>query len=461
MRRAVVVGAGISGLLASFLLKKKFDEVMIIENSEYTGGLLRSVQDDAGLFYDQGTHIPDLTGIKVVDEIIFGPEEKRKTDWYEYSHLYSGNYFNGCWNLETQTLNISTLNKRLRNQIEAQIKKNKTQLIGESLEGYLETRFGEIAVKEIFTPIFKKLYGQSVKMEKLVSRIGKGRFFIFGLDRVVAFSRMETKRLKKNPVFDSKLAFHTNTEFLEYMKDLGIEQRFLYPKKGRGVGSIIEGLLERANKSGIIIKTNAKICRIESQADKITGLRLSENNQVINCDHVFWTVPPSFGLIATGEKIQAQNLKFRCSNIFHFCFDKPITNNVSHFLWSWDTNDPIFRITLYDNFRRLKKQNCHQVTVECLSDKEDCNQITSELVIDSLINMGLLEKDTKVISREEQRLKNTFPVPDFNFKQSSEQNYEAFRNLFSNLSISGRYSGKVWLQQEVLIDTYNQIEKLD
>ena len=461
MRRAVVVGAGISGLLASFLLKKKFEEVMVIEHSEHTGGLLRSVQDDAGLFYDQGTHIPDLTGIKLVDDIIFGPEEERKKDWYEFSHLYSGNYFNGCWNLETQTLNISSLNKYLRHQIESQIKENPTPQKDESLKGYLETRFGNIALEKIFTPIFKKLYGHSIEMEHLVSSIGKGRFFIFGLDRVVAFSKTETRRLKKDPIYDSKLAFHTNAEFLRYMKELGIKQSFLYPKKGRGVGSLIEDLLDRAKKSGIILKNNSNIRRIESNDGKITGVYINKDNQVVKCDHVFWTVPPSIGLIATGKKVQLHKLKFRCSNIFHFCFDKPITNRISHFLWSWDTEDPIFRITLYDNFRKLKKPNHHQVTVECLSDKQDSEKITSELVMDSLIKMGLLDKDSKVISKTEQRLQNTFPVPNVNFKKSSEQHYESFSNLFSNLSISGRYSGKVWLQMEVLIDTYNQIESLE
>ena len=53
------------------------------------GGLLKSIQDGAGLYYDQGTHIPDLTGIKEIDEILYGPEETREENWIELSHLPS------------------------------------------------------------------------------------------------------------------------------------------------------------------------------------------------------------------------------------------------------------------------------------------------------------------------------------------------------------------------------------
>ena len=100
MTNAVVVGGGISGIVAAVLLNKKFDHVSIIEASPRCGGLLKSIQDSAGLYYDQGTHIPDLTGIKEIDEILYGPEVRRKENWIKLSHLPSGNYFNQQWNLE-------------------------------------------------------------------------------------------------------------------------------------------------------------------------------------------------------------------------------------------------------------------------------------------------------------------------------------------------------------------------
>ena len=48
MRTCAVVGGGICGITASILLRKHYDRVVLIEQSESLGGLLNSVADDAG-----------------------------------------------------------------------------------------------------------------------------------------------------------------------------------------------------------------------------------------------------------------------------------------------------------------------------------------------------------------------------------------------------------------------------
>lgn len=461
MTCAIVVGGGISGLVASLLLNQRYDQVKIIEVAPACGGLLASVQDDAGNYYDQGTHIPDITGVDEIDKILFGEEIETSKNWHFLEYLNTGNMFNGSWNFETQTIDIKTLNKTTRARIEADILTATANPSAKTMEEYLIGRFGEYTTTNVFGPVFKKLYGQDVNLGKLASTIGGGQFFTFGHDRLVAFDQEKAAELKTDPVFDAKLSFHTQREFLDYMNKFHSGgPRYCYPTNGKGIGAMIERIISQVKAAGIEIITNSYVEGISFANNRITGLNVHSIDQVIECDHVFWSAPPVLGLKAANLNFVGHKLQSRCSNIFHFCFDAPLLNDVSHFLWSWDINDPIFRLTLYDNFRPSISPNRHLLTVECLSNIDDADELTANKVQQSLVEMGVISKAAKCISQTEQRLKNTFPVPDLNFKNASERNYSDLKEAFCNISISGRYSGKVWAQSAVLHDTFQQISAL-
>jgi len=459
MTNAVVVGGGISGIVAAVLLSKKFDEVSIIEATPTCGGLLKSIQDDAGLYYDQGTHIPDLTGITEIDEILYGPKETREENWINISHLPSGNYFNQQWNLETQTLNFGHLDNEIRSQVEDYILNKKYPDNLENLATYLSGRFGNIALKKVFEPIFQKLYGQSVQMEDLVAEIGGARFFIFGLDRIIAFSKEKAARLKQDPFFNEKIAFHTQEEFLQYLNKSGNDQNYLYPNGNRGIGEMIDNALKRTRHLGVVIKTNSTVKKITAEDKYVRSITLN-GGETLHCDYLFWSIPPAFALRAAGREIPKIKVETRCSNIFHYCFDRPIRNTSSHFLWGWDHRNPVFRITLYDNFRSPPRDGHHQISVECLSGNDDFEKLSSEIIHQTLIDMELVDSNTKILSKVEQKLNNTFPIPTHSFKTASDFCYKDLTSHFKNIDISGRFSGKVWLQSDVLAHTFGLINNI-
>jgi len=72
---AVVVGGGVVGIVASILLADKFAKVILMEAWEASGGLLRIVQDDAGVNYDMGIHFLGTTNEAGLDKILFGSKE--------------------------------------------------------------------------------------------------------------------------------------------------------------------------------------------------------------------------------------------------------------------------------------------------------------------------------------------------------------------------------------------------
>ena len=462
MTTAVVVGGGISGLVAAKLLKKKFDHVIMAEAAPECGGLLRSVQDEAGHSYDQGTHIPDLTGIDEIDELVFGNAENQQKNWAHLQELRSGNYFNGRWNLETQSVSITDLDKAVRERIEQDIIDNTSTTPSANLHNYLSNRFDDFTVNKIFLPIFKKLYGDSILLEQMAADVGGGKFFLFGLERLVAFDQEIAAELKKDRIFDSKLSFHTHQEFREYMARVAPSSPgYLYPKGNNGIGVKISQILNALQQDGVEIHTSTSVAKINAEGDQIKSVVLSTHEDEINCDYLFWTVPPILALKAAGQEIVQRKVSTRCSNIFHYCLDQPLLNDQSQFLWSWDKDNPIFRITLYDNFRTQAPAGEHLITTECLSNADDANEITSNIVFEHLKKMNIVAEHSNIISRTEQRLKTAFPVPDLEFKAASEETYKTLEALYSNIGISGRFSGRVWLQSDVLRDTFNQISDLN
>ena len=56
-----------------------------------------------------------------------------------------------------------------------------------------------------------------------------------------------------------------------------------------------------------------------------------------------------------------------------------------------------------------------------------------------------------------QVLKNTFPVPDSCYAEESVTHIKALEEI---LNLIGRYAGRKWLQNEVLIDVFEQITRM-
>ena len=74
--------------------------------------MLNSVQDNKGIYYDIGTHIPNKINIKDLDNILFDDEEKRSQNWIELNRLPTQNYFNGKWNTANSLIDARSLDKK-------------------------------------------------------------------------------------------------------------------------------------------------------------------------------------------------------------------------------------------------------------------------------------------------------------------------------------------------------------
>ena len=349
MKNCVVVGGGLCGLFSAILLAERCQSVTLIESAPSCGGLLKSVRDDQGVVYDQGTHIPNTTGIDEIDTILFGDEATIRDNWYVIDELPSGSFFNGHWNSENQSVDVRHLAESAYQQAVYELLHQDQVGLSENIEDYLRETLGDTITEQVSLPIVAKLYGKGVDGRSLQRQSSVN---YFGITRVVALTPETTKILKQIPAFDQKLSHHKQADYLAQMSAQGVTMpRYYYPKNDCGIEFWVEHLLSQAKAKGVEIITSEFISEIKHNDNKVTSVTLGKNGRTLPCDLLYWSAPPVFGLKAAGLNISAHKADFRTANIFYFNFDKPLTNQSAPFLWNWHGEHKTFRITLYPNLR--------------------------------------------------------------------------------------------------------------
>ncbi|WP_404338873.1 FAD-dependent oxidoreductase [Pseudoalteromonas mariniglutinosa] len=443
----VIVGGGIAGLFAANALAKKTNgKVTLVESGEKLGGLLCSFKSKNAVRYDQGTHLAAKTGVAFIDEILF-EQQGFEDNWVSLPYLNAGNYFAGKCNTQTQVADIRDLNKSLYKQAVAEIMERKPFSSG-SFAAYVSSRLGDVVLDELFIPVVKKLYGDDVDLNELQDNCG-----YFGLNRVVAFDLDVTKKLKQLDDFDEKIAFET---VHSYASQSSLNTSFYYPKHKHGIQHWIEKLEKQALENGVEILLNCQTVRLNVSDSEVKTIVLS-NGRILKCDKLVWTIPPYLALKQADIQFSSESkVQLMTANVFHFMFDKPITNTKNHYLWNWDAKFKAFRITVYDNFADSFFSG-HRLSVEVLSQADKSSPSIDD-ILRELKEMSLITADHTVLDQALQVIHNTFPIPTKQLALLNQQISETVKDTLSNVIIGGRHSDKVWTQVDVLKNINEQLD---
>ena len=91
MENIVVVGGGISGILSAILFGQRNKKVVLVEKEKELGGLLKSFQAKDNIWFDYGTHLLGETGVKELDDLLYGEINSNNYNIFEYPK--AGNFF--------------------------------------------------------------------------------------------------------------------------------------------------------------------------------------------------------------------------------------------------------------------------------------------------------------------------------------------------------------------------------
>lgn len=445
MKNAVVVGGGITGLLSAIMLKEQFDSVYVIEKESKCGGLLRSVKNDNGVYFDMGTHIPAETLMKEVDEILF--KDMGSGDWDTIPLLKVGNVF--CGQLYDKSQYVYTpymeKDKYSKGLIEL-LSCTNTDVNRSNLFMYSSEYFGDTFTKEIFAPLMRKLLGE--KLENLHT----SALHLFSYTRLIPGDANMARELKKSPIYDQKLAYAS------FYEGVAANRKF-YPNNRQGVELWVDQLVKQAVQKGVTFLNDTTIINVNHENDEIKQITIHDGT-TIDTDVVVWTVTPAILLKLVNIPLESTPLDFRKMTLHNYVFDCPfLTDN--HYFYCSDEDFHSFRVTLYPNISSSNEQKApYNCTVEVLTDQEaDVSEI-NEKVLEELKIMGIVSSEATLLYKSFVEIRNGFPIVTNEFVNAVKKQKEIVNQNLKNVVLVGKASGEVFFINEAVIDTYRKIEDI-
>ncbi len=441
MSHAVIVGGGIAGLLSARILVKSFDRVVLIERSGRVGGLLGSIQDDSGAFFDHGTHILQDTGDRDLDAILFGGLDSN--EWRRFDRIHTGCFFRGRMYRESGFVNCGELPEPILRQGRIELLATIPFSPGDcaNLEEFLIRKFGATFAKHVLFPVVRKQFG--------VHPCELDADNPFVPRRVVCFAPQESRELKQNPFFDQKVAF---ASFREGPADAD----HYYPRRG-GIGLWVEEFARSLSDLGVEILVSSSIEALETSDQRVTGIALCGGRK-LDCDLLLWSVPSRFLLDSAGVEYPSPPFHPRPIGLFHYVFDRPFRDS-NHFVTCHDPKLRTYRVTLYPQLRCVRQQPPYNCTVEVIGSVGEPFQELEPRVREELCEMGIVSGEARVVSAAQQVVPVGFPTLTPDYVTSLEQQEELVRTHLRNAILVGRAKRLPFFMKDVLRETYEVLSE--
>jgi protoporphyrinogen oxidase len=442
----IVVGGGIAGILAAILLEKKYGSAWLIEKENDIGGLYRSIETEHGIWFDYGTHFVRSTSIPEIDDIILDGITDR--DWRIFGNLDAGNYYGAALNpsspfVDTRQLPAGIYERAMIELLTA----TEPASVAHNIREQLSATFGPTLTDHLFRPILSdKYYGCDL------DELSVNAHMLLGLGRVLGFTPESSIELKKLPVYDSKLGFHSS-------KMGASAQKNFYPI-GRGISAWIELLKKKITKLNITVLTNTSVDHVEHGSGRLKSVILSDKRRIA-CDRLVWTIPvPAFlKAAAVGARMPQPPMRRLYTSVYHFVFDRPFLTNV-HYLHCHAPKLRTFRTTIYSNIQRNRGDVFH-LTSGVISPVEVDLEVTRDLVLGELQQMGIVSPDAKILFQSPESIPNGFPLQTVAFQAAAEQLASLAESIADNAYFIGRSAGKSFTTDSLLPEVHAAIRKMD
>lgn len=442
MTTAIVVGGGIGGIVSALLLKRHYDNVLLVERAAVPGGLLRTSHTRDGLSFDFGTHFIATTGLDDLDELLF--DFVNAEDWYEFDYLKAGHYHGGLLNGNSTFIDARSLPRQTYLEgLEQMLLATPSDETPVNLEQQLDDTYGVIFRTQLFTPVLQKLFGVEPQ------QLAPDAHLLFGLQRLLILSADASRELKNLPRYDQCIAFH--------QLDEGVNQASVfYPRHG-GIGRWIDGLTEKLSAAGVEMLTGHFVQGVSHQNGQIDSITLDDGRH-LDCNQLVWTVPPFLLAKAADLDVPMHAPQLRHTRLFHFIFDRPFTTDL-HYLYVHDPAMSAFRVTLYSNVagQDHDPEHGYHCTVEVLSDGKEDASLLSERIHNELIAMGLVSEDAVCRYINNEALAAGFPVLSQEFVAAGKQQADCLTRQLNNLHLLGKSSGSAFFMNDVLREVYDAL----
>ena len=463
MTNTVVVGGGISGLVAACVLAEQGRRVTVIEAEKQLGGLLRKLDYGPHGVFDCGMHNMYETGVRDLDDLLFGllPADEWQLLEGERRDL-AGVYVNGRLQANSPYLDLRDLPEDTRRVLLGDLMLALTRPgTGAPVSGgdFARRHLGNAIAQYAIHPAMKKLFRRDPdELDPFASRLTP-------LSRVVMFDEAEQLDLMQSGQLRDRLAFPDQRRLpLKWSAN----RRSYYPKR-YGMYRVIDALRDRIESAGGRILCNAKLDAINTGAGGITDVSFSIDSaagRVGAVGHLVWTVslPALAPLLGLPRDSTARPDKPLRTVVTNLLLRQPAALGGLYYFYCYDPRFECFRVTDYtaycdgaatENGRAL----CHEMLVDDVD--LDTPGALARRAIRELLAMGVIAGESEVVFARTEVLASGFPMPTLNNSAILGRMRTQIRDLgIGNLLLSGILAEPgLFFQRDVLAHTYNLVCK--
>lgn len=284
-KKAVIIGAGPSGLAFAYELIEKKSNIMpiIIEKLPCVGGLSRTVyKNNMGVdigghrLYTNDEYVKSIwfkflsvQNAKAIDDIICSrdinyPQEGKNPNEFDdvmlirnrfSSIIYNNQFFPYPLKINFQTLKKLGFLKSLKAGI-SYFKSVFIKREEKSLEDFMMNRFGKVLYETFFKEYTKK---------------------VWGVDASVLSCEWGNERIRKLSLFKTVLnSILSNIKFLKFKKETSLIDKFYYPKFG--CSQLWDFMAQYIQNNGGKILLNCEFCGFEIENEKINAIKYKDEN---------------------------------------------------------------------------------------------------------------------------------------------------------------------------------------
>lgn len=455
----IVVGSGISGLLAAVISARKNRKTILLEAAPQVGGALRTF--DYGSFgrFDYGMHnvlVPETAGLKeLLEEFVIDP---RWNPLRGNKRDLAGIFWQGNIQYGTPYPMVSSLPENVYREGMApfinQLLSNENGCL--SATELSQNRFGKIYSEAIVEPILEKIfYCKATELHRTAADI-------VPLKRLGLFNETLALDLLNTEIFRARIAFPEQRRLPEE-KSSG---RSAYYPRQMGISLIVDQLLESfvANGGEVIVSSFVKGLGFNDDSSVDVSIESSGSLCTLRAtEGIIWTAGP-WGLCkALGISTPTKRDAPPSTVLVNMVLKKiPSALKDLYYLYCYDAGFRSFRITCYSNFcPEFQRSGGYPLSVEMLYPLNP--QIDSQGVqndcLQELAQMGICNKSDVSFIQVEHLREHGFPMPSLdNVAGLGEMQKKLTNQLPKNVLFTGIQSREgLFFQTDVMIDTYEKV----
>ncbi len=391
MQNIVIVGGGVSGLLAAKMVARNNAnaKVSLVEQSDRLGGLYTSFNTDGHGWLDYGMHMfvtccdPEID--RYLEDVLPEDQWHRRSDnekdiagIYWHGALQKHSPFPDLRRLPAEEL--ASMREGLMGVVQNDPAKDYS-----NAKNYLRSHFGSEVASKVMTPLLEKLCGMPAdQLDYFATRLGN-------ISRVVLCDEEEALRGSlESASFRSRIAYPDQMKMPEEFRTNNKSQATLYPRRF-GLVHFIDALEKQLQDLGVEIYRATKPVRMHVEEGRVCEMTcLSNNGEIVfdKIDHLFWSAGLApFAQVAALDTSDVERPHFSKGVTVFFKLPQPPLMGRLNYFYCFDKGFDTFRVTSFASYCEAagSDEGGYPVSVELWpeeieEDKDYIAQAWNELV---------------------------------------------------------------------------------